>query len=116
MHPIVGAVVAAALSLLLAFFFVFRTLFADGPSDLLHPEYLLAHALNVVGYGLLVMLLVRFAGPSPWWTAVAVPGVVITLAYMDPGLGLRMLTLAGVLAGTAIGWWAGSAWHSRATR
>lgn len=93
---------------LLALFFVFRTLFTDGPSSPWHPEYLFAHALNVAVYGAGGFALLRWSPGPALLAALLLPGVVVVALYTEPRVPLRTVTACAVVLGAGAGAWLGS--------
>lgn len=102
---VAGFVAATLASAALAVFFVFRTLFTDGPDDPLDAQYLFAHLLTAVAYGVAAWLLQTFLPVARWLYAavLAVPAAVIVVGYADAASGVRALTGTVAILGAGLG-------------
>lgn len=101
----------------MALFFVFRTLFTDGPSDPWHPEYLFAHFLNFVAYAAAAFVALRWAKPGPLLLVpLLLPAAIIVGIYAEPSVAMRTLTFAVAVLGAGAGAWLGGALRGRALR
>lgn len=111
------AAIGVPAGVLLGLFFVFRTLFTDGPSSIWHLEYLFAHALTLIAYAVTTLLALWWR-PRPWWgpgTWMLAPALLICILYTEPALLLRLAVLAAASTGAAAGITA-AAWRDEQRR
>ena len=110
------SIAVLVLGAVIGFFFVFRTLFTDGPASIWDPEYIVAHALNLVAY-LVTAAFVMRRGIRParlLLIPLLLPAAVTLAFYSDATLGLRGITVVVIAIGTTAGALLG-AWWRRST-